>query len=108
MLKRISEVAERFVTKSSVSRRGFLRRAGEGSLVIAGALTGLLFFGGDAKGMFPTCCRCNCGLNGTGCYFVSGPPSNCDAAFCVTKLGGTCTATAILTSCCDTSPVCAC
>jgi hypothetical protein len=55
MLKRIGQVAECVATK--VSRRAFLGKLGQGSLVVAGVLGGFLAFPSTSRaGKFKRCC----------------------------------------------------
>ena len=57
MFEKISQVAETFATRASLSRRGFLGRLGEGALVAAGAVGGLLLTAGDVHGSARNCCQ---------------------------------------------------
>jgi hypothetical protein len=60
MFEKISQAAETLATHVSVSRRGFLGRLGQGALVAAGAVGGLLLMAGDvraAPGQEQNCCR---------------------------------------------------
>ena len=56
MFERIGRAAETVATRGSVSRRGFLGRLGEGALVAAGAVGGLLLTAGDVRAAGTNCC----------------------------------------------------
>ena len=49
MFEKISQSAETLATRVSLSRRGFLGRLGQGALVAAGAVGGLLLTAGDVR-----------------------------------------------------------
>src|SRR2546427_30244 len=56
MFEKISQAAETLATHVSVSRRGFLGRLGQGALVAAGAVGGLLLLSGDVRADQTNCC----------------------------------------------------
>ena len=55
MFEKLMKAAER--TATGVSRRGFLGRVGQGALVAAGAVGGLLLTAGDVRAGPTTCCQ---------------------------------------------------
>jgi hypothetical protein len=71
MFEKASQVAERVVT--SVARRNFLGKFGQGALALAGVFAGALAFPGDARAGGAYCCcsgRCFRARGGCpkGCY----------------------------------------
>jgi hypothetical protein len=70
MFEKISQAAETLATRASLSRRGFLGRLGQGALVAAGAVGGLLLKAGDVPAASGNCCqtgRCPPGKVCVGC-----------------------------------------
>jgi len=67
MLEKISQAAETLATRVSLSRRGFLSRLGEGALVAAGAVGGLLLTAGDVRADPRNCCLTGYCPGGTHC-----------------------------------------
>jgi hypothetical protein len=80
MFEKIGRLAEAAATQVGVSRRGFLGRLGQGALVAAGALGGLLSVAApvQANGNLVTCCtRHHCKRPFPDCVFVM---ENCSYA----------------------------
>ena len=57
MFERIGRAAETVATRASLSRRGFLGRLGQGAVVAAGAVGGLLLTAGDVRASYSDCCK---------------------------------------------------
>ena len=57
MFERFSQTAELLTTRASDSRRGFLGRLGQGALVAAGAVGGLLLTVKDVRAGSGNCCQ---------------------------------------------------
>ena len=73
MFEKISQAAETLATHVSESRRGFLGRLGQGALVAAGAVGGLLLTAGDVRADPGTgnCCKtgkCPAGKSCQSCH----------------------------------------
>jgi hypothetical protein len=86
VFEKIGRLAEAAATNVSVSRRGFLGRLGQGALVAAGALGGLLGVAApvQAQGSSQICCVLNhyCQPPAPGCVWTS--------EFCTSYGFGTC------------------
>ena len=67
MFERIGRAAETTAARVSLSRRGFLGRLGEGALVAAGAVGGLLLTAGDVRADPRNCCFTGYCPGGTYC-----------------------------------------
>jgi hypothetical protein len=70
MFEKIGQAAEALATHASMSRRGFLGRLGQGALVAAGAVGGLLLSAGDVRAGAGNCCvtgKCPPGKTCLGC-----------------------------------------
>lgn len=55
MIEKIGNLAESMATRVSLSRRGFLGRLGQGALVAASAVSGLLLLSGDVRAYQKNC-----------------------------------------------------
>jgi len=55
MIEKIGNLAESMATGVSLSRRGFLGRLGQGALVAASAVSGLLLLSGDVRADSKNC-----------------------------------------------------
>jgi hypothetical protein len=55
MIEKIGSLSESMATRVSLSRRGFLGRLGQGALVAASAVSGLLLLSGDVRADSKNC-----------------------------------------------------
>lgn len=72
MLEKVSQVAEQVATR--LSRRGFLGKAGQAALAVAGVLGGLLALSGDAHAHHERRWHCCCSPDGSICRTPRGVP----------------------------------